>query len=687
MSAARALFTRPRAVATPLVLQAEAAECGLAALAIVLGHHGVHTGLEILRRRMGAVRNGATGRDLAALAAGFGFVLRAARLEPERFGMLELPAILHWRFNHFVVLEAVEPARIRINDPAGGPRWLDADEIDEDFTGVALVVRPGPAVAPSGRAFALWPSAAALVLRQPAAAWHLAAALTLAAAGALAMQQIAAFAEGAGSLGAVLAGGAVLLGALAAYGWATRRLEDALGAAMSRRARARLATAPASFFWQRAPRNVAALARLSGAEAAAPWLAAIDVALAAALATAMLALAPVAACIPAAAIGLSLVATGTALLRRGAALPEAVRADPAPVTPDAGAIAMLTNNRCGGRDEELFAQLAGSHAFLDRRRRLGRPLAVALHGLRAGLRLLALAGGLVFGLLGAAEGWATGGQLVAIAGATLALDTLAGRVARSLARLPASRATLMAWRDQVDAAPREPAPAAVATAGAATCELVFADVSARPGAGRSAVLAGFSCAVPAGEHVAVEGPSGSGKTLLLRLACGLAAPETGLVTLAGRPIELAARPQPVHVGFLGRSPAFARANLRETLTCGSSDWSDRALEAVLVEIRLWEAFAARGGLDLALTPDAPELSGGQRARLGLARALLREPALLCLDATLDGVEADLRATLLAVMRRRGCTVLLVSQHEQLRAACDRRLSLPWSGAGGRDAAG
>jgi ABC-type bacteriocin/lantibiotic exporter with double-glycine peptidase domain len=499
------------------------------------------------------------------------------------------------------------------------------------------------------------------------------------------MHQVAALVEGVGSLTAGLAACTAFLAALAFFNSTAHGLEHALGEVMTRRAGERLATAPASFFWQRAPRALAALPRLPAGDAAAPWFAAVDLGLAGVLAAAMLTLAPPVAALPTVALGLSLATTALLLLRRGSALPDAMQRDAELVSPETGAITMLINNRCGGRDGELFAQLAGSHAMHAKRRRSGRRLAVGLDGARAALRLIALAGGLGLGAVGVAEGWTTGGAVVAIFAASLALDALTERIAGRLARVTASRATLIAWREQIEAPPPDAALARPAVSIPVTGELVFADVSVRPCASRPAVLTAFSCVVASGTHVAIEGPGGAGKTLLLRLACGLAAPEVGLITFGGQPIETASRLRPGLVGCIGRAPAFGRASLRETLGCGASRWSDRALQAVLDETRLWDAIAPRGGLDLILTPDAPELSGGQRARLGLARALLREPALLCLDATLDSVEADLQTTLLAALRRRGCTVLLVSHHQYLRAACDRRLSLPWSG-GSCDAA-
>lgn len=136
----------------PLVLQIEAAECGLACLAMVAAYFGHHTDLADLRRRFGLSLKGATLKDLTGVADQLGLAARALRLDLEELELLRTPAILHWDLNHFVVLKCVRRGGIVIHDPAVGLRRLDFSEAARHFTGVALELSPTasfePAAAP-----------------------------------------------------------------------------------------------------------------------------------------------------------------------------------------------------------------------------------------------------------------------------------------------------------------------------------------------------------------------------------------------------------------------------------------------------------------------------------------------------------------------------------------------------------
>src|SRR5438105_4690066 len=102
----------------PEIRQSEAAECGLACLAMVLGYHGRDVDLGTLRRRHPTSLTGLTLRSLMALAARMELTARAVRLEPEQLGELKLPAILHWNMDHFVVLTSVgRGGRLVLHDP------------------------------------------------------------------------------------------------------------------------------------------------------------------------------------------------------------------------------------------------------------------------------------------------------------------------------------------------------------------------------------------------------------------------------------------------------------------------------------------------------------------------------------------------------------------------------------------
>ncbi len=126
----------------PVILQAEAAECGMACLAMVLGYHGRHVDLGTLRRQHLLSLKGMTLRNLIDLASTLSLATRALRIELDDLPRLRLPCILHWGLNHFVVLEHVGARFIVVHDPARGRRRLSLDEASRDFTGVALEVTP-----------------------------------------------------------------------------------------------------------------------------------------------------------------------------------------------------------------------------------------------------------------------------------------------------------------------------------------------------------------------------------------------------------------------------------------------------------------------------------------------------------------------------------------------------------------
>jgi len=127
----------------PLILQTEATECGLACLAMISGFHGHHAALMDLRRQFNVSLKGSTLKQLIQTADQLNLGTRAVRLELEDLSKLKLPCVLHWNFNHFVVLKALESHRLIVHDPACGIRYLSMTEASKSFTGVALEVWPG----------------------------------------------------------------------------------------------------------------------------------------------------------------------------------------------------------------------------------------------------------------------------------------------------------------------------------------------------------------------------------------------------------------------------------------------------------------------------------------------------------------------------------------------------------------
>ena len=126
----------------PIILQQESAECGLACLAMVAGYYGKHTSMHELRSISGMSSRGATFADLLNASKQLQLNSRPLRLEISELRHLRLPAILHWRMNHFVVLISYGRRRFVIHDPATGRRKISLSEFNESFTGVALELAP-----------------------------------------------------------------------------------------------------------------------------------------------------------------------------------------------------------------------------------------------------------------------------------------------------------------------------------------------------------------------------------------------------------------------------------------------------------------------------------------------------------------------------------------------------------------
>ncbi|WP_084113122.1 peptidase domain-containing ABC transporter [Belnapia moabensis] len=132
----------------PLLRQTEAAECGLACLAMVTAYHGHRIDLTTLRRRHPVSLKGVTLRGLIQVANQMNLACRPLRFELGHLRQLRLPAILHWDLNHFVVLKAVTARGIVVHDPAAGERSYPFAEASKHLTGVALEISPAEGFAP-----------------------------------------------------------------------------------------------------------------------------------------------------------------------------------------------------------------------------------------------------------------------------------------------------------------------------------------------------------------------------------------------------------------------------------------------------------------------------------------------------------------------------------------------------------
>ena len=135
---------------TPLILQSEIAECGLASMAMIASFHGHQLDLQTIRKRYSTNLTGMNLQQLIELGDSLGLASRALQCPIDEVYKLGTPCILHWDLNHFVVLTKVsgkgshptKGAKFSINDPAMGKSTLNVEEFSQHFTGICLELTP-----------------------------------------------------------------------------------------------------------------------------------------------------------------------------------------------------------------------------------------------------------------------------------------------------------------------------------------------------------------------------------------------------------------------------------------------------------------------------------------------------------------------------------------------------------------
>ncbi len=675
-------------VHTPTILQMEAAECGAVALAIVLAYHGRYIPVETLRSECGINRDGSKARHLLQVAQSYGLRAKAFRREPAQLAKMQLPLIVFWRFNHFLVIEGFGKNCVYLNDPASGRRTMSAQEFDADFTGVVLELVPGPAFIRSKDK----PSVLRRLGQRLQGHWRRLLWLGLFGIALLPLQVLMPvllqqfidqywLARQTDWLFFIITGMLLTAVLRVGLGWGQtqllNRFQVDLSVAWSGQFLWHVLCLPLHFYAQRSAGEICqrvalnqSLAALLASESLAGVLALL---MALGYALVMLMFNPQIAALSVACVLcngwlLRLLARRHAQLSPPTALAQSRWQGTA-----MNSLYLMESIKAAGNESHVFTRWSALHATVlhhQQRWASGTLLLSALPGL---LSILLNIGILALGGLNIMAGTLTLGGLVAVQSLTMSLSAALNRVFEVIGKIQALSGDAQRLDDVLthptDSALTE-TPTQVATPLLGTVEL--RRVSFRFGALTPPILHHLSLILPAGQHIALVGACGSGKSTLARLLAGLYAPECGEILFDGRPrAEIARAAFNRGLALVDQDSSVFAGTLRDNLTLWQADIAQADLIQAARDACLDEWIESRAdAYDSLLLENGSNLSGGELQRLEIARALTRNPAILILDEATRMLDPATEQRIFANLRRRGCACLILSHRLSAVRDCD-----------------
>lgn len=670
------------------IRQAEATECGLAALAMVANFWGHDFDLGSLRRRFGVSSRGIGLKTLMETADSLGFSPRPLKVRIDGLGAVQLPAILHWDMNHFVVLERVKGNKAYIVDPAQDGRWHDRDSLSKHFTGVALELRPARDFTPEGerrpvRLRGLWSGAVGLKrsIAQAAILSLILQAHVLASPYLLQLAVDEALPALDADLMTVLAVGFGLFAIVNAIAFLLRSFVlltsgTALSFGIASNVARRLMRLPIDWFEKRSVgdvlsrfQSVIPIQRLLTESAAA---ALIDGVLAILTLALMLAYSPLLTLIPLAALVIYAGFRWATLPAERRAENERIAAAGREQSAMIETLRGIVTLRLAGREtirhavwQNRLSEALGANFAFERIRAYQAALATLLGALEfvavtwVAVRM-SIAGGFTVGMI-----FAFLAYRLQFATATKSLIDKSTEF--RMLGLHLDRLSDIALTDE-DRGFFEPMAQNQPFRG----EIELKGVTFAYGIHDPEVLRGVDLHIRPGEHVAITGPSGGGKTTLTKILLGLLEPTSGVLLIDGAPLaSYGRRAYRENVAAVLQDDVLFAGTIADNIAGFEPIDAERMAEAMKAAA-IDEDVEAMPMRQLTLVGDmGSTLSGGQKQRILLARALYRQPRLLVMDEGTAHLDAEHEKKVNQAIAALGVTRIVVAHRRETLAAAER----------------
>ncbi len=677
----------------PEIIQTSAVECGAACLAMILGYYGRKTSIAEISENYGAGRSGLSALSIVQAARSYGLRVRAISLQVNDFRSVRLPAIVHWQFNHYLVVERWSRAFVDVVNPASGRQRLTAEEFDAGFTGVVILLEPGAQFDPHtvAPAISLRTYLVQYVKQNPFVFLQIILASFLLQIfglsiplftkvlvdriipdrlfNVLSLLGIGLFIILLAQIVTMLIRAILLIS-----------LQARIDAAITSNFFEHLLTLPLRFFQQRSSGDI--LARVASntvirdlvSEELISTL--FDGSMVITYLFILFSQSFVFAAI-ALLIGLLqvilLVGTGGSVRRLALRELEAIGATQGYVTE---ILTGVTTMKAAGAEQKAFQRW--SNLFFNQLN-----ISVRLDYMTAVIGIatsaLSILAPLALLWVGAIEVLNGSVQL----GTMLALSTLAGELlvpltslARSGQQLQVVRSHLERLVDVLGAEPEQQVRA-VQHPPRLRGQITLKEVSFQYDRGGPKVLENINIQIEPGEKVAIVGRTGSGKSTLGKLLLGLCLPTEGEILYDGTPLHrLNYQLVRAQFGAVMQDTRIFSGSIRQNITFNHPDINMEQIVAATQTAALHEDIVQMPmGYETFVSEGGSMLSGGQRQRLAIACALAHEPAILLLDEATSALDIVTERIVERNLQNLNCTQIIIAHRLSTIGNADRILVL------------
>lgn len=689
---------RDNRVKTPTILQMEAVECGAAALAIVLAYHGRHVPLEQLRVECGVSRDGSRASSIVKTARQYGLFAKGYRYPPERLLSQPLPMIVHWNFNHFLVVEGFGREKVYLNDPSVGPYAVSYEEFDQSFTGVVMVFEKTEAFTKGGEKkrlihdFREW-----LRGSEGALSFIFLASLALVMLGLVIPVFSRIFVDFylVGNMQQwvmpLLVGMGVTAVLRSAFTWLQQRflmrLETKLTLGSSSKLWWHILRLPMEFFSQRGAGDVSSrvdmneqIARLLSGDLA---TAALNTLLIIFYALLMLRYSFLLT-----AIGIVMAALNFAAMRyvsrkRVDANQKLIREKSRLLSTAFNGLQNIESIKATGSESDFFSRWAGYQTkVVNASQELGAStqiVAVVPTFLTVLTNILIL----TVGGLQVMDGTLSLGMLVAFQSLMVSFLMPVNQIVNLGSQLQEIEGTMRRLADVTEYQPDENVKIVKTYQGddsqgsklTGAIELDKISFGYNPTA--APLIENFSLKVSSGSRIALVGGSGSGKSTIAKLIAGLYTPWSGVIRFDDLPYKDIPRVILNNsMSMVDQEIFLFEGSVRENLTMWDEHIPDDQVVRAGKDAQIHDDIVIRSnGYGYKIEEGGRNFSGGQRQRLEIARALVGDPTILVLDEATSALDPITEKRIDDGIRRRGCTTIIVAHRLSTIRDCDEIIVL------------